>query len=360
MSGFPTAVVTLLRERSIDRCEMCGGRATNSHHRRPRGLGGSRDPKTDAASNGVRICGSGTTGCHGWVEGNRETARELGWLVRQGQDPAEVPILLMRPAGVLEWVLLDDEGAAIPCCPCGTTLADDAASPALAHLLLHQPSRAEFVCRRALPVPVGTPAAEVAVIARDLGVPVGTGVQVEVRHHGTPVDWAMVSAADEVEAWLPALRPRPDGPAPRKQQCQVAHLVREFHGRMGCRIDQPWSDRLVAERVRLITEECREAHEALWSGDLLAIAKELADLVYVTYGAAINLGIDLDLAVALVHASNMSKLGDDGRPIYDTAGKVLKGPNYRPPDMTPALPSERAAREPQAADSQASHEESTP
>jgi len=62
--------------------------------------------------------------------------------------------------------------------------------------------------------------------------------------------------------------------------------------------------------------------------------KELADLVYVCYQYAENMGWDLDEALNLVHLSNMSKLDEDGKPIYREDGKVLKGPNYKPPDLT--------------------------
>ena len=62
--------------------------------------------------------------------------------------------------------------------------------------------------------------------------------------------------------------------------------------------------------------------------------KELADLVYVCYQYAANLGWDLDEAMDRVHKSNMSKLGEDGNPIYREDGKVLKGPNYQPPDLS--------------------------
>ena len=63
------------------------------------------------------------------------------------------------------------------------------------------------------------------------------------------------------------------------------------------------------------------------------LLKELADLIYVTYGKAATFGWDLDEAVRRVHASNMSKLDDDGEPIYREDGKVLKGPNYQEPNL---------------------------
>lgn len=74
--------------------------------------------------------------------------------------------------------------------------------------------------------------------------------------------------------------------------------------------------------------------------DVGKLAKELADLLYVCYGTALVYGIDLDHAVSLVHDSNMSKLDDDGNPILREDGKVLKGPNYSPPDMSSAVHSD--------------------
>jgi len=80
-----------------------------------------------------------------------------------------------------------------------------------------------------------------------------------------------------------------------------------------------------------VTRDIREAQS------LEEIAKELADVVVVTYGTADVLGIDLDKAFDLVHESNMSKLGEDGKPIRREDGKVLKGPNYKAPDMSEAV-----------------------
>lgn len=114
-------------------------------------------------------------------------------------------------------------------------------------------------------------------------------------------------------------------------------MVTEFHDRFGCAIAQSPSRDLRTLRARLIAEEADEANNELARGDLASIAKELADLAYVTYGAAISLGIDLDAAIAAVHDSNMSKLGADGKPIMREDGKVLKGPDYRAPDMSLAL-----------------------
>jgi len=202
-----TTVLALLRERSVGRCEMCGRPATNTHHRRPRGMGGSKDPATDRPANLARLCGSGTTGCHGWIENNRTAAEDCGWLVPQGHDPATVPILIMGLGGMLDWVLLDDDGNSTQCCPCGTTLAAGAAAPALAHLRLWRPAdRGSYLCRAAVPVEFGTPAADVVPSSTLLCVERGTAVQVEVRHYGVAVSWAMVSAVHDVETWLPELR----------------------------------------------------------------------------------------------------------------------------------------------------------
>lgn len=82
-------------------CERCGdalsgepGVGYSVHHRLPRGMGGSRRHNVTSLANLVALCGSGTTGCHGWVESNREAAYEAGWLVRQAADPALIPVNL--------------------------------------------------------------------------------------------------------------------------------------------------------------------------------------------------------------------------------------------------------------------------
>lgn len=112
----------------------------------------------------------------------------------------------------------------------------------------------------------------------------------------------------------------------------VAGMVREFHEVFGLPIGDT-TRTLNKLRADLIMEEALEAAEAVGVGDPEWTAKELADLVYVAYGAALTMGIDLDRAVAEVHRSNMSKLVD-GRPFLRPDGKVLKGPNYVPPDMS--------------------------
>lgn len=87
-------------------------------------------------------------------------------------------------------------------------------------------------------------------------------------------------------------------------------------------------------RDDLIAEELEEFRQAVAKGDLTGVADALSDLLYVVYGAGHSFGIDLDLTFNVVHDSNMSKLGANGKPIYRKDGKVMKGPNYVPPDFS--------------------------
>jgi len=90
-------------------------------------------------------------------------------------------------------------------------------------------------------------------------------------------------------------------------------------------------------RYSLIDEELKELREALDDRNLVEVADALTDLLYVVYGAGHSFGIDLDKCFEEVHNSNMSKLGEDGNPIYREDGKVLKGPNYWKPDLKKVL-----------------------
>lgn len=83
-------------------------------------------------------------------------------------------------------------------------------------------------------------------------------------------------------------------------------------------------------RLSLLREEMAEVEKAVASRDLVAIAKELADLLYVTYGMSIAYGLHIDTIFELVQQSNLSKLGEDGVPVRNDKGKILKGPNYKP------------------------------
>lgn len=86
-------------------------------------------------------------------------------------------------------------------------------------------------------------------------------------------------------------------------------------------------------RIELIEEELEELTHAIAMKDLVGVADALTDILYVTYGAGVAFGIDLDECFDEVHSSNMSKLDEEGRPIYREDGKVLKGPFYRPPNL---------------------------
>ena len=87
-------------------------------------------------------------------------------------------------------------------------------------------------------------------------------------------------------------------------------------------------------RLDLIKEELSELTEAMNNNDLLEVADALTDILYVTYGAGHAFGINLDRCFEEVQNSNMSKLDENGKPIYDESGKVMKGPNYFKPDLT--------------------------
>ena len=87
-------------------------------------------------------------------------------------------------------------------------------------------------------------------------------------------------------------------------------------------------------RIDLIKEELQELNEAMKKRDLLEVADALTDILYVTYGAGHAFGVDLDACFEEVQNSNMSKLGLDGKPIFNDQGKVMKGPNYFKPDLS--------------------------
>ena len=93
------------------------------------------------------------------------------------------------------------------------------------------------------------------------------------------------------------------------------------------------SDKINKLRIDLIKEELDELQEAMKNNDLLEVADALTDILYVAYGAGHAFGIDLDKCFGEVQNSNMSKLGDDGKPIYNEFGKVMKGPNYFKPNL---------------------------
>lgn len=126
-------------------------------------------------------------------------------------------------------------------------------------------------------------------------------------------------------------------------------MVEEFHKKFGVPIGVEPTEELNNLRSKLIYEEFNEVEEEMFPIDTVPtdrgnmeielpvnkvkLAKELADLMYVTIGTAVTFGLPLEQVFAEVHRSNMSKLGEDGKPIYREDGKVLKGPNYFEPKL---------------------------
>ena len=112
--------------------------------------------------------------------------------------------------------------------------------------------------------------------------------------------------------------------------------VKEFMSIYGQEIknNAEFPDKKIIElRLKLIQEELNEFKEAIKNRDIIEVADALTDILYVTYGAGHSFGINLDKCFDEVQRSNMSKLGEDGKPIYNEFGKVMKGPNYSKPDL---------------------------
>ena len=120
----------------------------------------------------------------------------------------------------------------------------------------------------------------------------------------------------------------------------VQQKVSEFHEAFGAPVGK--KPELIpieraALRYDLIQEELSEFADEIATGNLVGIADALGDLAYVVYGAAVEYGIQLDEVIREIHASNMSKLGDDGEPVYRADGKILKGPGYWAPRLDVVL-----------------------
>lgn len=120
-------------------------------------------------------------------------------------------------------------------------------------------------------------------------------------------------------------------------------MVREFHETYGQPVGEVGSPMWLTKerealRLSLIEEEyLDELRPAVKNADMIETVDALADLVYVIYGFAVELGVDLDEVIAEVHRSNMSKLDAEGNPIYREDGKVLKGPNFSEPDIADVI-----------------------
>ena len=113
--------------------------------------------------------------------------------------------------------------------------------------------------------------------------------------------------------------------------------VKKFMETFGQEIKEKASfpnDKTTSLRYELIREELDEFKEAIDKKDIKEVADALTDILYVTYGAGHAFGIDLDKCFEEVQNSNMSKLGKDGKPIYNDNGKVMKGPNYFKPNLS--------------------------
>ena len=128
---------------------------------------------------------------------------------------------------------------------------------------------------------------------------------------------------------------------PADETLSAAAAVADFHRAFNLPMRQSPSadvDKSLAKlRVALLQEEVGEFITASEKGDLVAIADALADIACVVYGTALTYGIDLDSALREVHRSNMSKLGNNGKPLVRDDGKVLKSERYFPPDIASVL-----------------------
>lgn len=150
------------------------------------------------------------------------------------------------------------------------------------------------------------------------------------------------SVAEDLAAVEEVVRESPKMPPKKTVGSKLTpfEMVKEFHVTYGLPIatspGHPPKERIKLRRD-LISEEYWEYDRAVENGDLVNLAQELADILYVTYGTALEYGIPLDEVIAEVHASNMSKLDSDGKVILRDDGKILKGPNYKWPDIARIL-----------------------
>ena len=116
----------------------------------------------------------------------------------------------------------------------------------------------------------------------------------------------------------------------------VKKFMQTFGQEVKNKVEFP-NEKIVKLRYELLKEELEELNQAINDKDIKEVADALTDILYVTYGAGIAFGIDLDKCFDEVHQSNMSKLGSDGKPISNEIGKVMKGPNYFKPDLNKFL-----------------------
>ena len=117
---------------------------------------------------------------------------------------------------------------------------------------------------------------------------------------------------------------------------KVATFMKTFGQEVKTKTEFP-KEKIVKLRYDLINEELEELQDAIKDRNMLEIADALTDILYVTYGAGHAFGIDLDKCFNEVQESNMSKLGENNKPIYNESGKVMKGPNYFKPNLNQFL-----------------------
>ena len=113
---------------------------------------------------------------------------------------------------------------------------------------------------------------------------------------------------------------------------EVKHFMTTYGQEVKTKSEFP-DEQIIKLRIDLIKEELNELTEAIEQRNIVEVADALTDILYVTYGAGHSFGINLDLCFGEVQRSNMSKLNDDGKPIYNEHGKVMKGSNYTKPNL---------------------------
>lgn len=128
----------------------------------------------------------------------------------------------------------------------------------------------------------------------------------------------------------------PRAPVPMTNFKRVEQFMRSFEQEVAVTANFP-SKTVQELRYELIREELGELFDAMQDQNIVEVGDALTDLLYVVYGAGHAYGIDLDKCFAEVHRSNMTKLGDDGKPIRRADGKVMKSSNYEPPKLAPII-----------------------
>ena len=116
--------------------------------------------------------------------------------------------------------------------------------------------------------------------------------------------------------------------------------VKQFHEIYKCNIGDQLNFPDASERelrIKLLCEEFEEYLAAEQDDDIVEVADALGDMLYIIYGTAVSYGININQVFDEIHASNLSKLGSDGKPLFRKDGKVLKGPNYFKPDIKGVL-----------------------